>query len=107
MNIDFIKWMVSYAKGFESGPKKFQNISFNNSNYISIKESMNTAIYPLLLQRAIEGINRENKNIEIVQEAWCINLLQIGVDLPDFEIVDNNEDQAKEEALKYIWELAK
>ena len=102
MDIDFIKWMVGYAEGFEFKDGRliyyapeYEYMMFNDS-------PMSHVFYPLLLQRAIEGINRDHE-IEIVQEAWCIALLKLGKALPDFEIV-GNPDQAKEAALKYIYE---
>ena len=107
MDLDFIKWMVGYAKGFEldedylDSPGNECWALESELNYVAWKE----VYYPLLLQRAIEGINRDHE-IEIVQEAWCIALLKLGKSLPHFEIV-GNPDQAKEAALKYIYEQEK
>ena len=113
MNIDFIKWMVSYAEGFEDYRPHEEEINFSikipldniflqhRYNHFET-ETWQKIYYPLLLQRAIEGINRDDE-IEIIQEAWCIALLKLGKSLPNFEIV-GNPDQAKEAALKYIYE---
>ena len=107
MDLDFIKWMVGYAKGFEldedylnSPGNKCWALEFE-LNYVAWKE----VYYPLLLQRAIEGINN-SENYDIVQTRS--NIVTYGYyKNPEpvyFELEPKLPDQAKEAALKYIYE---
>lgn len=105
MNIDFIKWMVGYADGFEMYddgillPNKTmtpQNLECSDT------ESL---LYPLLLQRAIEGFNKEHDILHFIEQ-YCD---YIGCAYDDKEphlyyFNDMKPDQAKEKALMYVYE---
>ena len=113
MNIDFIKWMIGYGEGFEvitDDLLDFEiSIPLDNILLQSWCNHFRTDMwkqiyYPLLLQRAIEGINR-GEGYLIFQDFSEIRI----------EHNDNNGfekyydygygiDQAKEAALKYIYE---
>ena len=78
MNIEFLKWMVEYAQGFRVGSDGTVIHSVNswelprNINAVETWEH-----YPLLLQRAREGVDNKTN--------WKKN------------------DREKEKALKEIW----
>jgi len=114
MDIDFIKWMCDKADGFEieqdcvsACPLKMPGGTRTSidlrSDYVRLER------YPLLLQRAIEGVNRKYEKDE---NNYCIDLmsddLEVGFNcytrqhnfIKDFDSVD----QAKESALKYVKE---
>lgn len=59
------------------------------------------AYYPLLLQRTIEGINTL-KDFEIIQTRSNV-VVYSEYPVQEFEIEPKNEDEAKEQALKYIY----
>ena len=107
MNIDRIKWMTGYADGFEwIDNKRGCQLKAPDGRYLTIKFIMNYRVYyPLLMQRAIEGINRE--------EGYLIfqNFSEIRIEHNDnngferyYSFDDITPDQAKEAALKYIYE---
>ena len=79
MNIEFLKWMVKYAEGFRVGSDGTVIHSVNswelprNINAVETWEH-----YPLLLQRAREGVDKKTN---------C-----------------KKNDREKEKALKEIWE---
>ena len=110
MNIDFIKWMVEYAKGFEFDyhAEGHDFIKIPNKKTYCVNEIIGDPIvYPLLLQRAIEGWNRKNGIVGtrgIVQYNNDIVIYGKGNRLNTYSFEDYTEDQAKEEALKYIYE---
>jgi len=109
MDMDFIKWMCERAEGFRH-VEKMHDIECPDQMYIGeyliVK---NKARYPLLLQRAIEGLN-------MISDIWIQILIspdtggsiawkpfmnckyQLNGDLYLWP------DQAKEAALKYIYE---
>lgn len=112
MNIEFIKWLVNYAYNFE------YEIEYNNLDQqqyicyacgeqfeIDLWEIEEYEHYPLLLQRAIEGINRE-------EYGWYVDQDHSKIFVQPFQTIiegicfrfDKDPDQAKEAALKYIWE---
>ena len=115
MDVDFIKWMVGYAEGFEWNSKSVvtpHDIIVPGSN----KSIWNNVYYPLLLQRAIEGIEK-NYDIEILaywnKSGKCYESQVFDtepLDIPLFKITYTDYktiDQAKEQALKYIYEQEK
>ena len=78
MNIEFLKWMVEYAQGFRI---ESDETVIHSGGYWELPRRINTVEtwihYPLLLQRAREGV--DNK--------------------PNWE----KNDRQKEEALKEVW----
>ncbi len=132
MNIDFIKWMVSYAKDyvFEMRSTVQPQLGTINDETPYIPPRMEPYIvahdfvlhhltdiyfqsyhfkrelYPLLLQRAIEGINKKPEEYLIFQTFADIRIERNYDDgfEKEYSFVDYDIDQAKEEVLKYIWE---
>ena len=124
MNIDYIKFLASYAEGFETDTIDgitFLTIPNGNRNpikwFVANGDNWQKIYYPLLLQRAIEGWNIKNgipSTTGFVQyqddivyyqsnnrmKTWKIDQMTDEYDLMTF-------DQAKEEALKCIWEQEK
>jgi len=116
MNINFIKWMVGYADGFElkfTGTINHELVEYRHRSQMITCDwhKIETWIlYPLLLQRAIEGINK--KNISPINQAENHITVELTYDIlwdnvKYFHLKDNTFDQIKEEALKYIWEQEK
>ena len=110
MNIEFIKWLVGYAEGFES--LNNNDGSLNGIHYRHIYafgDIQKSAVYPLLLQRAIEGINKTT--VGTVIDQYC-DYIEVTTDKKDLKSDPYNQmfpedigfDAAKEEALKYTWE---
>ena len=106
MDLDFIKWMVGYAEGFILGVD--DSVIFCHQTWElprSLKFVEDWELYPLLLQRAIEGINN-SENYDIVQTRSNIVIYGYYKN-PEpvyFELEPKLSDQAKEAALKYIYE---
>ncbi len=109
MNINFIKWLVEYADGFDweeqeghlfitapDGMKRTLILWTDFSNWHKV-------YYPLLLQRTIEGINK--KYSRIVQGTCTITIENRVGDIvyTTSYITYKHLDTAKEEALKYIY----
>ncbi len=115
-DIDFIKWMCEKAEGFE-----YTRIIYDEDDISHIlqfdylksahnwnaKELESWYFYPLLLQRAIEGVNRESNNTMKCK----IRIDEIGVRVLDGWGEDirhwgtsPNIDNSKEYCLKYIYE---
>lgn len=111
MNIDFIKWMVEKAEGFEMGINGAENCIICPVGSMHIEHHQKTddwhkTIYPLLLQRAIEGVNSADSTYFIGQGRWYINAWnetvppeKAGVQV---DIRITSPDQAKEKALMYV-----
>ena len=109
MNIDFIKWMVGYADEYElKGDQVIYRGSWDYIGNIHV-----SPLYPLLLQRAIEGVNssyfRDHDRYSLKsrysydQGKWCYMIIRLqgeGSQTDWYETID----QAKEQALKYIYE---
>jgi len=106
MNIEFIKWLVSYAKGFEYKED-------NPHLHIAIPTGLQRTLvfwmdfqewhkiyYPLLLQRAIEGLGIQISASSVYIEMGDPDDPFYGKCVSEFK----NIDEAKEAALKYIWE---
>ena len=118
MNIDFIKWMIGYAEGFEivmrggiEGFAYIDKFAFPFDRDISKNIQWVSTYKPLLLQRAIEGINKKYRMIDsglwISQNNRTVEVAQDGTERWEkvywYEDCDN-PDQVKEQALKYICE---
>ena len=101
--IDFIKWMVGYADGFEMVEGRIKTPHKHQLLMDTIQ--VHKGYYPLLLQRAIEGVSKSKSKYYIDQfsESICVGTSRFFCYI--FE-KDNGEniDQAKEQALKYIYE---
>jgi len=118
MNIDFIKWMVGYADRFEIFEPLGDDIGIVKvkPKYRTwrIKDIEKWEHYPLLLQRTIEGVE-EKANLEVLTyksrkvDGYTYQVFT-AVPTDDFPKVEMwgegcpNVDQAKEQALKYIYE---
>lgn len=126
MDIEFIKWKIEYSEGFEyykntdivktpdgsmfALSRVYDSI---NADYETI---WNTVYYPLLLQRAIEGVNQQSEDVTIYANNLCIWIRYKnseyyeeksfyfidGVDRLGSELFDGT-DQAKESALNHIY----
>jgi len=111
MNKDFIKWLVSFAEGFEWNQFGY-GIHLNNIvEVISINDFLSNKkwfLYSLLFQKAIEGINK-GETFLIYQDFSEIRIEHNVNDNFELYFVFNeySVDEAKEEALKYIWEQEK
>ncbi len=116
MDIEFIKWMCGKAEEYE-----FYEGDFIDDNYIETpclqeihqnefdSDDWIKSLYPLLLQRAIEGVNRYNlyEGFFIAYDNLYIKVCDCKTNkvLKMFEIDD--QDQAKKESLQYIYEQEK
>jgi len=107
MNIDFIKWLCEKADGFNYISPHVGGveiaITFDGA-WVREDSAIFRCMKALLLQRAIEGVSREAKELCIVQKPHCINVeehycMRQAI-LESFDV----SDQAKESALMYIWE---
>jgi len=116
MDIDFIKWMCDKADGFEieqdcvsACPLKMPGGTRTSidlrSDYVRLER------YPLLLQRAIEGVNKESIIIDgYLLDINCSDITVYHTETLDrkiYEHVNSSTDKAKESALKYIYEQEK
>jgi hypothetical protein len=104
-DIEFIKWLCAKAEGFTID----DGIIFINDLHNGTPVGhiwYYKVIYPLLLQRAIEGVNRTEEDIHIVQNHLYVEVIDW-----EYNVLDSwgseVKDQAKESALKYIWESEK
>ncbi len=122
MDEDFVKWLYAKAEGFQVAkysnnhseyylPHREHSLDLSNVTYALENDKYN---YSLLLQRAIEGVNRtsvyhelsyikqNNLYVAVVDwnddmlDRWSIEPLNIG-----------SIDKAKESALRYIYEQEK
>lgn len=110
MYIDFIKWKAEKADGFEfiilNGEPALR-LPSGNAHRISWmkKHGVWKDVCPLLLQRAIEGVNREYEYEINIIKGSCI---EVGHGNEwDGVYNDKDPDQNKEQALKYIYEQEK
>ena len=105
-SMEFIKFLVSYAEGFEF--KDSMLIYYAPKyTYMMFKYSPQYHVfYPLLLCRAIEGINRKGDyEISIFKDRVYLNDYAKTFGTPyNFIQYGWTIDQAKEQALRYIWE---
>lgn len=115
MDIDFIKWMVGYADGFHfENDGKYSKVYLTAYKHHDLIPNMKYwSHYPLLLQRAIEGIEctsdyffsfikRGNNKYDFhaKQEQGSGYWASLKASKSIYETID----QAKESALKYIYE---
>jgi len=112
MNIDFIKWMCEKGAGFgfdEYCHRKTINYPMGDWEWIDNlhQERFQLVYYPLLLQRACESIETEEKYMiesETVNGLWSYEVRSWAEDGLLFGTALIPIDKAKESALKYIWE---
>lgn len=112
LNIKEIKKACEFANGFD-----FHRTNIGNeikdcirlgttSYYIQDTNYFNVIIYPLFLQRVVEGVNANSENIIISADLDFIDVrfLKDGEteSAKNFNIDYNDIDQAKEQAIKYI-----
>lgn len=104
MNIDFIKWMVEKAEGFEWERLEGLGLMCSYGPWSAKFSCLSERIYyPLLLQRAIEGWNNGLTKIIIIQsECGCFIFGQEEIDFSA-----DTYDGSKEKALMYIYEQEK
>lgn len=108
-NIDFIKWCCKYADGFgwTDNCKTRCPVIMPNGTQTGIDgEYWIKERFPLLLQRAIEGVNREFKMFMIRQNRGGIEIFsEVTDDIQDFYFLGTHDcDQAKQQALMYVME---
>ncbi len=106
MNIDKIKWMVERAEGFEFTTDNFISVMSSDALW-SVETLLNDEIlFPHLLTRTIEGINRhwlEGGIYHIVQGKSYVSIYTLGSsDIQKFSTIDI--DEAKTAAIDYVWE---
>ena len=105
MNIDKIKWMVGYAENFTCGTTSvnYKNLYTPNCQYRDIE---NWVMYPHLLTRTIEGINRhwlKDGIHQIIQEANYIFVHTLGQsEVQKYSL--NDTEKAKQAAIDYVYE---
>ena len=121
MNIEKIKWMIEKADGFEwektiySDSKNLTaKVRYNHngiqpvSDWVMITIIHSWILWPLLLQRTIEGINREyvpNGIFNINQDWHCISVSSgIGLNFFTKNLKIITKDQAKQDAIDYVYE---
>ena len=116
MNIEYLKWKFELADGFEIKEidghllaKSPDQKAYSKSLKWFLESNQWENIYhPLLLQRAIEGVNREY-DFEIKQHADYLAVLNMkeSPEIFEWDKLHTSIDQAKESALMYIWEQTK
>lgn len=118
MNIDFIKWMCEKADniGYDHEFGK-DHIIFGNYAIYNLQDpafDLNEAdwayvYYPLLLQRAIEGVNKSNGRLDIEQDKSMIRICDNKNSITNRCTLDKYDsiDAAKEAALMWVFEQEK
>ena len=110
MDIDKIKWMVGYAEGFEIEKDQVNdpaNFIYTLDNLVPEykKDTWELNVYPLLLQRTIEGVNKISETYWIISDNRC---LKVRPDDKEFWHEEYDSiDRAKEQSLEYIYEQEK
>ncbi len=123
--IEFVKWIIEKAEGFEycceiglSGIKdnpcniliKYRSPVIKLNEYI---ESMviGHPVYDSLLQKAIEGVNRESDKWIIIQTNAFVRLVDkdsaFKIPEVDYKLSEMSPDKTKQAALMYIKEQEK
>ncbi len=121
MNPDYIKWLVSYAEGFEwidTFDGEHFNIGLPTDRIVydyelDYSSEWEKELWPLLLQKAIEGINKVKSGWKITQNDHQVNA-EFRSKFDRFNPIEaysdifvyndyENEDQAKNQALEYVY----
>ena len=109
IDMEIIKWGAGIAEGFElvGEGNQFPKLRHTGEKYhyyemfIDGSCSMSAIIYPLFLQRVIEGINK-TKKVQVIQR-----MDDIAVKFPrnylELFAFNDNIDQSKEQAITYIY----
>ena len=104
-NIDFIKKCCEFADGFTYGFNEYTEKAYVKyfQHRSSEKKSINQwALYPLLLQRAIEGVNRDMSSRYIINSKG--NDIEVVSHKLEAGWIFKNIDEAKRKALEYVFE---
>lgn len=109
MNIDFIKWMCKKADGFKSPDGR--TIYFGGS-FVRIDSDYTKLFYPLLLQRAIEGVNKSKSIWFVLQDCSMVKVYPhakeaLNHQIKYFYLEHMKPDKAKISALEYIYNQEK
>lgn len=112
IDIDFIKWMCEKTKGFHFDGTVIYQHEYNEEININIKKM--SSLWFLLLQRAIEGINKLNLNGNkyptILFDAYDLEIRYNTTSWKNknysFDCYETI-DEIKKAALKYIYEQEK
>jgi hypothetical protein len=113
LNLEFIKWMVKQSYGYEINTDKGY-IQTPDGNILGISTCIRNSVYlPLLLQRAIEGLNPQWYEWKIAEDH--IDITRMNPDdsyshVWDKQFIYNHYDTidtAKIDALFYVWEATK
>ena len=105
MNIEKLKWMIERADGFRF-VEKMHDVECPDQMYIGEYQIVKNKVrWPLLLQRTIEGLNRDS-------DRWIVNNRMDGVEVYESETAyqdyfnfDLGIDQAKQSAIDYIYNI--
>lgn len=112
-DVEFIKWLCVKAEGFDIDYFDKQDIlcAPDTSWYYFgdlKKNRVRNVYYPLLLQRAIEGVNKEGDvDDSFIMTGGATIQIRDGILVTRTFWIENNIDQAKEAALLYIYEQEK
>jgi len=114
-DIDFIKWMCDKAEGFEWSEDQTISIPsgdwFFQNQGVMDKVEWKHVYYPLLLQRAIEGVNKEGVyNICLMSDCISVEwpLMTTWENATNFCYDEYGSiDVAKDSALRYVYEQEK
>lgn len=109
MDINFIKWMLNYAgwRTFrdDDGEVHFYYHPTSKRYWYSVSMlETDIALWPLLLQKAIEGINKKSDDFYIENHLRDVSVNTEEPDCVYFRI-DDNPDQAKKSALYHVYIL--
>lgn len=110
MNLNYIKWKVGYADGFEIEEDYFLKTPFGityNLRFLDTQsEGFTKGVIPLLLQRARSGWNKAHKSIthfiDMNKEYIEFNCDIVNPPLYWYKNYPS-EDEALESTLKYIY----
>jgi len=117
LDIEVIKWGCEFADGFSWKNKKcmdgrkevFIEVICYFKHQVRLeyfKDNPESMDYGYFLQRVIEGINKNPKKyyIELCRVVTVVNI-DDGSDFMMFNTADKSIDQAKEQAIKYIYSV--
>ena len=107
MNIEFIKWLVGYGEGFGVEDDGYIIIITTPTGTESMRRLIKDKImYPLLLQKAKTGWNKECNSGERILEVvgnTSERYLKYGKYQNIIDLGQTEDDKALEQALKFIY----